>query len=48
MGEFIKLCAEQFNGKGGGGSDYGQGFIKDRSVEVGVIDSYLRKKLLDL
>ena len=48
MGKFIKSCTEQFNGKGGGGSDYGQGFIKDRTLEVSTIDNYLRKKLLDL
>ena len=48
MGKFIKSCTEQFNGKGGGGSDYGQGFIKDRTLEISTIDNYLRKKLLDL
>ncbi|MHA1105912.1 MAG: hypothetical protein ACTSPN_09380, partial [Promethearchaeota archaeon] len=48
MGQFIKSCTEQFNGKGGGGSDYGQGFIKDSTLEVSTIDNYLRKKLSDL
>jgi len=48
MGKFIKSCTEQFNGKGGGGSDYGQGFIKDNALDVSTISNYLRTKLLDL
>ncbi|MHA1669850.1 MAG: alanine--tRNA ligase [Promethearchaeota archaeon] len=48
MGKFIKLCTEQFNGKGGGGSDYGQGFIEDDTLEVSMIENYLKKKLVDL
>ncbi len=48
MGKFIKSCTEKFNGKGGGGSDYGQGFIKDSTLEISTIDKYLRKELLIL
>jgi alanyl-tRNA synthetase len=48
MGKFIKSCTEQFNGKGGGGSDYGQGFIKDKALDVSTVSNYLRTKLLDL
>ena len=47
MGKFIKSSVEHFSGKGGGGFDYGQGFIKDKSLDVDTIKDYIRKKLLE-
>ena len=45
MGNFVKDLVAEFEGKGGGNKDYGQGFISNQNVELSAIESYVKKKL---
>ena len=48
MGNFIKKILEKFEGKGGGGIDYGQGLITDESVDIKEIFEEIKKQLHSL
>jgi len=45
MGSFIKDISEQFDGKGGGSVDYGQGFIKYNKNKVTKLLHIIREDL---
>ncbi len=45
VGNFIKGCVENFNGKGGGKKDYGRGFIDNKKITVDEVKTYIFSKL---
>lgn len=45
MGNFIGTLVKEFNGKGGGNRDYGQGFIPNPELEEKRIREYIKKQL---
>ncbi|MBA7671427.1 hypothetical protein ES703_79585 [subsurface metagenome] len=40
MGKIIKTCVQNFGGKGGGNTDYGQGLIFDKTIKETAILEY--------
>ncbi|MFX1596534.1 MAG: alanine--tRNA ligase [Promethearchaeota archaeon] len=44
IGNLVKDCVTNFNGKGGGKKDYGQGFIDNKDVDIDDIKNYILKK----
>jgi len=47
MGEFIKEESSFFNGKGGGRSDYGQGFIEKEYAKTDTVIKHFQSKLFE-
>jgi alanyl-tRNA synthetase len=45
MGSFIKSISQNFNGKGGGSIDYGQGFIENPKIKGKELIHLIRKNL---
>ena len=45
LGKIIKQCAINFNGKGGGPKDFGQGFINSNNLSIEDIIRYIKKKI---
>jgi len=45
MGNFLREISEQFDGKGGGGLDFGQGYISDVSLNIKELKNQIIQKL---
>ncbi|MBY9007473.1 MAG: alanine--tRNA ligase [Candidatus Lokiarchaeota archaeon] len=45
LGNLIKNCVDNYNGKGGGTKDFGQGYIPKINLSTEVIITYLKKKI---
>jgi alanyl-tRNA synthetase len=46
MGEYVKIIAAKYSGKGGGKKDYGQVFIKDEEIKIDDLVSFIKEKLV--
>ncbi len=45
MGSFVRDCVSNFDGKGGGNVEYGQGFIENKTLNVRDVITYINNKL---
>jgi alanyl-tRNA synthetase len=48
MGNLLKEISENFDGKGGGGLDFGQGFIRDLSISLNELKTLIIDKIRNL
>jgi alanyl-tRNA synthetase len=47
IGDFIRETVEEFGGNGGGRKDYGQGFIKNKNLDIEKVYNYIKNKLIN-